>query len=458
MSDRNTPPAPDEELDSFDTFSDDLDQNDGLDDVTVDDARLDARLADDSIDDADFQDISDDVDADVFGEGEPAPAPAKKTNWFNIGVAGIAVLVAGVLIWTKIGPQIMSDGSAPENTQQAASGANTQDSNTAAQQAIQPAGAGASVNGGGVLDNPDQYAALGTAMPAGNTGGTPVASEDPFANISAEPTANGQGEVPMPAPISAVPMPGTGLPQPTAPKGATTTRTAGTLPDGTAAQPATNAQPELVQPEIVQAGTPVLTDVTATATGDAVGNAGLETKVLTLESRLDAMDAKLNQAVEKMQAPVDDTRLSAIQTSLERLESRLDTMNASAPAQRSAPRASVREASDDVITGDGTPAPVKKRSGTAKKASKPKSTSSHWDQPYAPQGGSSGSLRNASASSGNGGWELRGAQPGRAIIARGGDIREVAVGDNVPGLGEVTGVASMNGNWVVQGTGGRVSQ
>jgi intracellular multiplication protein IcmG len=101
-------------------------------------------------------------------------------------------------------------------------------------------------------------------------------------------------------------------------------------------------------------------------------------------------------------------------------------------------------------------APVKKASAAPKKSSKPKVQTSHWDEPYSPPAQMQEvSLRQGQ---GSGGWELRGATSGRAIIARGSDIREVGVGETVSGLGEITGVASVNGRWVVQGTQGRLSQ
>lgn len=57
-------------------------------------------------------------------------------------------------------------------------------------------------------------------------------------------------------------------------------------------------------------------------------------------------------------------------------------------------------------------------------------------------------------------WQLRSAQPGKAILAdkNNGDVRNVAVGETIPGLGKITSVAVENDLWVVRGTKGRVSQ
>ena len=57
-------------------------------------------------------------------------------------------------------------------------------------------------------------------------------------------------------------------------------------------------------------------------------------------------------------------------------------------------------------------------------------------------------------------WALKSAQPGRATIAKLGtdDVISVSVGDVVAGLGKVTSVNVKDGKWVVQATGGSVSQ
>ncbi len=56
-------------------------------------------------------------------------------------------------------------------------------------------------------------------------------------------------------------------------------------------------------------------------------------------------------------------------------------------------------------------------------------------------------------------WQLRGAQPGQAMLAnRNGDIRSVSVGDSLPGLGKILSVEQSSSGWVVRGTQGRVVQ
>lgn len=57
-------------------------------------------------------------------------------------------------------------------------------------------------------------------------------------------------------------------------------------------------------------------------------------------------------------------------------------------------------------------------------------------------------------------WELRAAQPGRAWISKPGskDMQGVVVGDNLPGVGQVTNILYQNGRWTVQGTKGQIFQ
>lgn len=61
----------------------------------------------------------------------------------------------------------------------------------------------------------------------------------------------------------------------------------------------------------------------------------------------------------------------------------------------------------------------------------------------------------------SGSWMLRSAQPGRALISQGDsqEIRSVAVGDEVPGLGRVMAISQDSaGKWSVRGTLGTINQ
>lgn len=57
-------------------------------------------------------------------------------------------------------------------------------------------------------------------------------------------------------------------------------------------------------------------------------------------------------------------------------------------------------------------------------------------------------------------WQLRAAQPGKAIIAPKGsnDFKTLEIGDKLEGLGTIKTIAHENGRWIVRGTTGSISQ
>jgi len=447
MTNKNDTNTTDEDLDGFEPMES------AFDDAPETDAD-----GDDHVDDADFQDISDDIDADVFGEGQPADeAPKKKgVNWFNIGVAGVAVLVAGGLIFMKLAPSLLGGGGNAE-TPAAVAGpdavpANTDTgANAAAQQALQPQTQ--AVTGPGLLNNPDQYATL-NQVPAGSvTEAKATPASDPFASLGGTPALVAPAATPEQAPTSAiVPMP-----TPISGSGDAAPDTSAITKDASTTTPVTTPVGTNTGAAVLDTA-PVVGSVPAAGSNNAT-TAELKAQVSALQQKFEDLDSKVSSAVEKIGSatgsatPVDDARLSTIQTTLERLETRLDDLSSKrATTAVSAPRAATYDDAGPVIV----------RKAPVKKASRTNSTgNSKWDEPYAagarPAAMTEGS-KTTSPATGAGGWELRGAQNGRAIIAKAGDMREVGVGDNVPGLGEVMGIATMNGRWVVQGSKGRVSQ
>jgi hypothetical protein len=59
-----------------------------------------------------------------------------------------------------------------------------------------------------------------------------------------------------------------------------------------------------------------------------------------------------------------------------------------------------------------------------------------------------------------GGWILRAATPGSAMIGKPGsnDLQHISVGDTVSGLGRITSISDAGGRWVVKGTSGSIGQ
>lgn len=445
MADPNDPNDPNNDLEGFETFDEPMDDEQMLADETMDEAM-----------DADFQDVGeDDVDADVFGEGEPEPLPAKKkTNWFNIGVAVVAITVAGGLVWSKLGPTIMGGAdSAPMASMDNSVPSPNNDPNAAAQAALNSGLPTPNAPAqGGLLDDPEKFSKLAQNAPT-DQGPAPQAPVivDPFAGLSNEPTKAAQAEakstpVPMPTPITTETAPDTNL-VPAAPV-TPVENAAVTTPLPTPPLATTPSEPVAVVQTTETVMPAPVDDTSATVLPNVAStdNSAVDAKMSAMEERLNQMDAKIDTAVEKITnaAPVDAGALASIQTSLERLEQRLDNMGNTRSA--SAPRAA---SNDDYAE----PAPVRKK--TVKKASKPKAQATAQDEPYSPR---TQAVNISAPATNSTGWELRGATSGRAIIARGNDIREVGVGETVPGLGEVMGVAQVNGAWVVQGSNGRLSQ
>jgi len=399
-----------------------------------------AALLDDDTLDADFQDVDDAALEDVFEEEQaPTAKPKKKVNWFNIIIALVAVLGAGGLIMVKLAPQILGHGDSMQQmppAEMAAVDTNTNPANAqaAAQAALMPVPGDNKPVNGDMLNNPDGYAQLAqnsTPAPAS----VPAKGSDPFAAVdnaaaNPAPAANTGGvtmpDLPMPAPITSEPAPAASV----AP---------------VAQMPASAVVPA--------APVAVETAPIALATDTAAVSA-LKGQVDNLSGRMDTIETKLDAALsaaskaQTASAPAgDDPRFEAIQSTLARLESRLDDMATSTKTR-------VAQAVRDVTNDDETPAPVVHKT-TRKSASRAKKSTSAWDGAYK----STASATPVSAGSGNDGWTLRGAQPGQALLGgKDGDIRQVGVGDTVPGLGQITGIASLNGRWVVQGTQGRVAQ
>ncbi len=61
---------------------------------------------------------------------------------------------------------------------------------------------------------------------------------------------------------------------------------------------------------------------------------------------------------------------------------------------------------------------------------------------------------------GSSNWQLRSAVEGMALLGRvnSSELKRVSVGDMVSGLGKVTSISEQDGHWVVEATGGSISQ
>jgi TolA-binding protein len=156
-----------------------------------------------------------------------------------------------------------------------------------------------------------------------------------------------------------------------------------------------------------------------------------DARIAGIEDRLNTLAASIeqNQAMATgMQAIAD--QLTALNARLERLEN----ASAAMPQQQMA------------VPAPAAPAPAITRSAPPPAPTAPVAAA----EPAKP--------RKASAPRPK--WSLRAVSNGVAYLApaKGGDLRPVRVGETLPGLGTVTSIEQVNGNWVVRGSTGRVSQ
>lgn len=164
--------------------------------------------------------------------------------------------------------------------------------------------------------------------------------------------------------------------------------------------------------------------------------------------------------------------LQQIMTRLDGLEKRMDNQASAANDNLSAEVQALKNTINELKSSRGSvssaseskpaakPA-AKKKTSTAKKrstsaSSSAKKSGSSWDKPY--QGGAA--VSGSSSASGNtSGYALRAAQPDSAWVSTpDGNLRQLRVGESVPGLGTVTAIKQSGGQWTVQTSNGNITQ
>lgn len=175
----------------------------------------------------------------------------------------------------------------------------------------------------------------------------------------------------------------------------------------------------------------------------------LNRKVETLTARVDSLQRALDQANQILVQMNSSLAASATTASrLDAIEQKLDRPSRAATRTRTTPskRKFVAEAP--------TPAPVQLSTDEPEEVAQPpvqkKSSAKTKKQRVAEKDSDSDVAETPSKN-----WILRSAAPNRAWISQSTssqDLREIHVGDNIPGVGRITGIELRGDAWIVHGT------
>lgn len=173
-----------------------------------------------------------------------------------------------------------------------------------------------------------------------------------------------------------------------------------------------------------------------------VMGAAVDTQALDqVQDRISQMENRLNEALGRMeqrinvQAPSNqnDAKVDNLATELTRLTNALDDIKQRLGKLENAPRkAEPRAPVSDNVPMKAAPREAPRRASNV--TNRPAVTSSDW--------------------------EIRAVQIGKALLARKStqDMRNIVVGDTIPGLGQIKAIDYRAGHWVIEGTQGRLTQ
>lgn len=380
----------------------------------------DADDLDDDLADEAWDDLDDDGDA-MDGTGDDSIQGQKKKSFFmknfNMIVIVLALVFGAVLFYSQF--------SAPP-----------------------------SPTSGSAMPAPDAMAddtAETDAMPAPSPMDTPDMGQD-----------TGQGDLPMPTPMDSsedaeltpMPMPETSMPMPMAqdipPVPAEEADPVASMPDMSA--PAPEAPMPAEEPEQTMAIEITSTQEPVTT---AAADPALRADMTALQERVESLSSDLQTQMKKTadQMTAMAETLSSLESSLaKRLDAIEKTARDAKKLAESRPAAPARAAQPPA---EDRPAPAPKAAPAAEKQPAPAmpprdNTAQEPGFSY-----SSGAASRQTVE-----WELRSAQPGRAVIygSKTGDTRTVEVGDSLSGIGKILSISVQNGRWVVQGTQGQISR
>lgn len=404
---------------------DDLDDFDALDEGDDD---LPSPSGSGDVASAGEDDWTDYDDEALAGDEAPAAAPArtskKKSGFFNILLIGSAVLFGGAFIMLKLGGA-PAPAPAPQMAPADMSMAMPQE-----QEVSVPA---------------EQAQAPDAAFPADSTPVAPMAEPEEISNPTlppmpatierAEDASDSQAPVAEPAPsVTALESRPEVVPEQNmidSPPGAGAIR----MPqagDVLLKAPAPRAE--------IAAATPAPPSVPSM-------NPEIAAKLDQVIARMDAIENEIGdlrqaqaQVAEKtaVAPPGLDADIASIKQSVATLEAKVQTLSAAAAARTAVEKPPAPTEKPSII-------PPKVLGDSADTVSEPLAPLVSPPRPAAEP-----AVR----------WVLKGAQPGRAMVARSGedDIQNVAVGDTLPGIGRITAITYQDGKWVVEGVKGSIFQ
>lgn len=417
-------------------LDDNFDTNDGMDTVDVSDG------ADDFSGDEwaeDLEDITLDDDDQSYA---PMSAEKSEKNWFNIGVFGAVGVVICFILYSYLPGMLGLGGSAPVRPAPAPSvaGMATPADNAALlEQALNTSSLQQPVAQASLLDNP---AILGEVAPSPERP-DPEASDNRIFEALGNVPAISDNEVDD---IFAA------------------------INDLQQERPATVITEE--QPQIlpVPADSDAAADEgdilefiadTSTPRAPAVADTGVQSLgAQAVTAEVLPAETHTQPAVQTGESPdiaAMNIRMDAIMRQLESLALRVETLADAAPVL-SAPATAVDNGKVQAL--EQTIRTLEKRiealaSEKAKAASAPSRPKTTTAQPKKTTAKPKAAPVKASPQ-----WELRGAAQGQAYIAEKGtqNLRSVAVGDTLTGIGRITAIVVEGGRWVVRGTSGQITQ
>jgi len=367
-------------------------------------------------------------------EGLVRPQQARKSSSLSSVLPIATAAVVGVVALGLVYVNFVAPAAAPGNTQDPAAVTAEVQAPTGEEPAITPM----------AIPGTGAEGAEGTNVPDGAL----TLSPEPVV----EPTAPALEDLPtaITSPLTGEPVTETATPEPApvavtpevapakvvAPAPEKTTEKAPVVETAKAAPvvaaPVTEAAPVSAEPKV---------DTTAMATAD------LSVRLEAMEKRLDQVSAAADKAPAAEQSAIQalDQDMRSLKTDLDKLSKRLQALESRPAPVAAAPVAAAPVAAKSEEAKPASPTPAAKV--VIEPAPKPAATIS---KPTATAKPAAPAVT----------WSLRAAQPGEAWVSEGQskELRKVAVGDTLTGVGKIQQIRQVDGRWEIIGSQATIRQ